>query len=611
MHKTLVTSNMENLPISANCPVTLKFEDIGYTIKIKEAGGKQVTEKTVLNGITGAVHPGEVLAILGPSGCGKTTLLTALGGRLGGDLTGSITYNGKPFSNNMNRKTGFVTQDDHFHAHLTVTETLTCTALLRLPNTLTEEEKVMHAEAVIKQLGLTKCKNNIMGGPGLRGVSGGERKRVSIGQEMLINPSLLFLDEPTSGLDSTSAQQVVSALCNFANEERTVLMSIHQPSSRIFYMFHKILLLSDGNTVYFGKGDAAMDYFASIDYSPSVAMNPAEFLLDLANGVHIDDQKSGMPMKQELISLYKTNKSNRLEYETQQDMNNKKDGDSNGFSRWNTTWAQQYKVLVKRDLKERRHETFNPLKIIQVLVGSLFIGLVWWRTPTSDLQDQISLIYYFSVFWSMMPIFSSITTFPQERLMLTKERSSSMYRLSAYFVARTTSELPMELALPTLFAIITYWMGGLKPTASNFFKTLFSLLYSVLVSQGMGLAIGAAIMHLQSAITFAAILVQMFSLVGGYYNQNVPAFLSWFRYISHNYYTFRLLLASQYESDEMYLCGPNNLRCKVGDFHLIQEMGLGNIGIPIGALAVMIVGYRVIAYVALMRLGRTRKLKNQ
>ncbi|RZC52613.1 hypothetical protein C5167_021035 [Papaver somniferum] len=606
---------MENPLISANYPITLKFEDIGYKIKIQGGGGKkQVKEKTVLNGITGAVDPGEILAILGPSGCGKTTLLTALGGRLGGDLTGRITYNGNPFSNNMNRRTGFVTQDDHFHAHLTVTETLVFTASLRLPNSLTQEQKVAHAEAVIAQLGLTKCKNNVMGGPGLRGVSGGERKRVSIGEEMLINPSLLFLDEPTSGLDSTSAQQVVSVLCDFAKGGRTVLMSIHQPSSRVFYMFHKILLLSDGNIVYFGKGETTMDYFASIGYTPSVAMNPAEFLLDLANGVHIDEDKSGMPMKQELISLYQTNIGNSLKLEAQQDIINKKDGElsiaDNGFGRWNTTWGQQFMVLVKRDLKERKHESFSRLKITQILVGAIFIGLTWWRTPISHLQDQISLLYYFSLFWSLLPVFSSINTFPQERLMLTKERSSSMYRLLAYFVARTTTELPIELALPTMFTIITYFMGGLKGTASNFFKTLFSLLYSVLVSQGMGLAIGAAIMDLRSAITFASILVQMFLLVGGFYRQNIPAFLSWFKYISNNYYTFRLLLASQYESDELYLCAPDT-SCKVGDFPMIQQMGLGNVGVSIGALAVMLVGYRVIAYVALMRLGRRRKIKSQ
>ena len=117
-----------------------------------------------------------------------------------------------PFSSSMKRKKGFVAQDDVLYPHLTVLEALTYAALLRLPKKLTEQEKIEQAEMVIVKLGLTRCRNNIIGGPLLRGVSGGERKRVSIGQEMLVNPSLLLLDEPTSGLDSTTAQRIISTL---------------------------------------------------------------------------------------------------------------------------------------------------------------------------------------------------------------------------------------------------------------------------------------------------------------------------------------------------------------------------------------------------------------
>lgn len=270
----------------------LQFENVVYKIKLVKEGcinsSKSEEEKIILKGVSGIVSPGEMLAILGPSGSGKTTLLTGLGGRLvHGNLDGAITYNNKPFSNAMKRNTGFVTQDDVLYPHLTVTETLVFTALLRLPGTLTVQEKTAHAEAIITQLGLTRCKDSIIGGPLLRGISGGERKRVSIGQEMLINPSLLFLDEPTSGLDSTTAQRIVSTLRDLAKGGRTIVMTIHQPSSRLFYMFHKVLLLSEGNPLYFGRGEDAMGYFSSVGYSPLVAMNPSDFLLDLSNGMFI------------------------------------------------------------------------------------------------------------------------------------------------------------------------------------------------------------------------------------------------------------------------------------------------------------------------------------
>lgn len=165
--------------------------------------------------------------MLGPSGSGKTTLLTALAGRLPGKISGNITYNGLPFSSSMKRKTGFVAQDDVLYPHLTVIETLTYSALLRLPKKLTREEKIEQAEMVIKELGLTRCRNNIVGGPLLRGISGGERKRVSIGQEMLVNPCLLLLDEPTSGLDSTTAQRIVATIKGLARGGRTVITTIH------------------------------------------------------------------------------------------------------------------------------------------------------------------------------------------------------------------------------------------------------------------------------------------------------------------------------------------------------------------------------------------------
>lgn len=267
-----------------------QFDEVVYKIKNKRTKScfhnnkKHEEKKLILKNVSGIVKPGEMLAMLGPSGSGKTTLLTALAGRLSGRLQGSITYNGQPLSNAMKRNTGFVPQDNVLYPHLTVAETLVFTALIRLPNTFSKQEKVHHAEAVMAELGLNNCKNSIIGDSLIRGVSGGEKKRVSIGQEMLINPSLLLLDEPTSGLDSTTAQSNVSTLWELANGGRTIVMTIHQPSSRLFYMFHKVLLLSEGNPLYFGEGSRVMDYFSSVGYAPSVAMNPSDFLLDLANG---------------------------------------------------------------------------------------------------------------------------------------------------------------------------------------------------------------------------------------------------------------------------------------------------------------------------------------
>ncbi|XWS11077.1 hypothetical protein CRYUN_Cryun38cG0052800 [Craigia yunnanensis] len=600
-----------------NQPVILKFVDVVFTIKLRKVSNlfrknSSLEEKVILNGITGMVQPGEMLAMLGPSGSGKTTLLTALGARLGGRLNGTITYNGKPFSNSLKRNIGYVTQDDILYPHLTVTETLVFAALLRLPNSFSKEEKIMHAEAIITQLGLIKCKNSIIGDPFFRGVSGGERKRVSIGQEMLINPSLLFLDEPTSGLDSTTAQMIVSTLLELTKGGRTVVLTIHQPSSRLFYMFHKVLLLSEGNPLYFGQGSAAMDYFSSIGYAPSVAMNPSDFLLDLANGVSSNESlKEQMLVKKTLISAYKSNVAEKLKDELQEVSNQPPDQlENKKFERWATTWWQQFSVLLQRGVKERKHESFSGFNIAEVLVLAVLTGLLWWQSDIAHLQDQIGLLFFSSGFWGFFPLFQAIFTFPQERMMLEKERSSGMYRLSSYFMSRTIADLPMELILPTAFITITYWMAGLKPTAGNFLHTLFALLFCVLVSQGLGLALGALVMDQKSATILGTVMMLAFLLAGGFYIQHIPPFISWIKYISISHYTYKLFLGSQYKPNETYPCGNPGKVCLVGDLPSIKTVGLDGQVLSAVALAIMLVVYRLIAYLALMRIGVTKKLEN-
>ncbi|KAM1256612.1 hypothetical protein ACFX1Q_030708 [Malus domestica] len=589
-------------------PVTVKFEDVVYKIKAKKSTKSE--EKVILNSINGLVKPSEILAMLGPSGSGKTTLLTALGGRLGGQLGGSITYNNKPFTNTMKRNTGFVTQDDFLYPHLTVTETLVFTALLRLPNTLSKRDKVMQAYAVITQLELTKCKNSAVGDQFMRGISGGERRRVSIGQELLVNPSLLFLDEPTSGLDSTTAQRIVSALWDLASGGRTIVMTIHQPSSRVFYMFHKVMLLSEGNCLYFGKAGEVMDYFSGIGYVPVIAMNPADFLLDLANGQAPDgSHENKSKVKQSLTLAYKSNLLDRLKTELQETNNSSQFQDGSAedkkFGKWSTTWWQQCSVLLRRGMKERRHEAFSRLKIGQVLAVALLVGLLWWQSNIAHLEDQIGLLFFMTGFWGFFPLFQALFTFPPERKMLEKERASGTYRLSSYFVSRIVADLPMELALPTLFVTVAYWMAGLKPSAGNFFHTLFALLLSVLVAQGMGLAIGALVMDQKKATVLASIIMLSFNLAGGYYVQHVPVFISWIKYISLSNYSYRLLLSSQYKNSDTYPCDCRV--CSVGDFPTIKSAGLNGQSSAVVALVIMLVGYRFIGYLALMRIGVTKK----
>lgn len=192
--------------------------------------------------------------------------------------------------------------------------------------------------------------------------------------------------------------------------------------------------------------------------------------------------------------------------------------------------------------------------------------------------------------------------------MLEKERSSGMYRLSSYFMASTAADLPMELVLPTIFVTIAYWMAGLKPSAGHFLLTLFVQLYSVLISQGLGLALGASLMDQKSAATLGSVIMLSFMLAAGFYVQHVPSFIAWIKYLSISYYTYKLLLGSQYSPNDTYPCGSTGY-CLVGEYPAIKQVGLNRQVLSFVALTIMLVVYRLIAYIALMRIGVTKKVK--
>uniref|UniRef100_H3G7N3 ABC transporter domain-containing protein n=1 Tax=Phytophthora ramorum TaxID=164328 RepID=H3G7N3_PHYRM len=160
-----------------------------------------------------------------------------------------------------------------FYQTITVKEHLVFQAKLRMGKTFTEEQYMKRVDEVMEELGLMKCRDTLIGGISLRGISGGERKRLSFATEILTNPSILFVDEPTSGLDSFMAETVTSQLQQIARDGRTVIATIHQPSSELFALFDQLYLLSDGSPVFQGKALESVDYFASLGYACPSLMN--------------------------------------------------------------------------------------------------------------------------------------------------------------------------------------------------------------------------------------------------------------------------------------------------------------------------------------------------
>ncbi|KAL5006964.1 hypothetical protein ScPMuIL_015770 [Solemya velum] len=240
-------------------------------------------DRKVLHNISGRALGGQLMAIMGPSGAGKTLLLSVLTGRLPID-SGHILIDNTPLNRRLQRKMSYVLQQDIFFPNLTLMDTLTFAAHLRLPDEMSKADKMERVNDIVDILDLRKCLDTVMGGmwlPDWKGLSGGERKRANIACEILTDPSTILLDEPTTGLDSSTAGSLLTTLRGYAvKKKKTVVMSIHQPSTQNFFQFDKLLLLCEGKMAYYGQTDDVIEYFDNIGIPIPDSYNPADFILE-------------------------------------------------------------------------------------------------------------------------------------------------------------------------------------------------------------------------------------------------------------------------------------------------------------------------------------------
>lgn len=262
----------------------LEFSGLTYTVtKKKKVDGKWFNEEVdLLHDITGYAPKGCITAVMGPSGAGKSTFLDGLAGRIAsGSLKGRVSLDGKTVSASLIKRTSaYIMQEDRLFPMLTVYETLMFAADFRL-GPLSLADKKQRVEKLIEQLGLSSSRNTYIGDEGTRGVSGGERRRVSIGVDIIHGPSLLFLDEPTSGLDSTSAHSVIDKVHDIARSGSTVILTIHQPSSRIQILLDHLIVLARGQLIFQGSPKDVSLHLGRMPRKVPKGENPIEHLIDV------------------------------------------------------------------------------------------------------------------------------------------------------------------------------------------------------------------------------------------------------------------------------------------------------------------------------------------
>ncbi|KAK9684002.1 hypothetical protein RND81_10G179800 [Saponaria officinalis] len=496
--------------------IEIDFKDLTLTLKGKK--------RHLLKNLTGKVMPGHIAAVMGPSGAGKTTFLTALAGKATGcTKTGLILINGRPESIHSYKKiVGFVPQDDIVHGNLTVEENLWFSARCRLPSHLPKADKVLIVERVIMNLGLQEVRDSLVGTVEERGISGGQRKRVNVGLEMVMEPSLLFLDEPTSGLDSSSSRLLLRALKHEALAGVNICMVVHQPSYALFKMFDDLILLAKGGRmVYHGSVRQVEEYFSGLGIHVPERVNPPDYFIDILEGLvepgassrvnykelplrwmlhngypvpeDMRSQIAGLEMSQRSESSVSTGEIETFAGELWQDVRDnvelQRDQIHHNFLRRKDLSNRrtpgvilQYKYFLGRITKQRLREAkLLATDYLILLLAGACLGAI---SKISDENFGAGGYSYTIIAISLLCQIAALRTFSLDKLQYLRESASGISSL-AHFLAKDTMDHFNTVIKPLVYLSMFYFFTNPRSTFVDNYIVLMCLVYCV---TGMGYA---------------------------------------------------------------------------------------------------------------------------
>ncbi|CAE8621696.1 unnamed protein product [Polarella glacialis] len=459
---------------ASNEALSMEWKDLSFTI-----GGKQILKE-----VTGMAEPGRLTGVMGPSGSGKTTLLNVLAGRqnTGGrnmELSGTITASGRavdPVSFRSN--IAYVMQEDSLLAFETPRECLTFSAYLRLSRDISDEQRAEFVENLLATLHLESCAGTIVGSALVKGISGGEKKRTSVGVELITNPQMLFLDEPLSGLDSYAAYTLIEGLQQLAETGVPVLCTVHQPSSEIFAMFDDIVILHAGEVAYHGPANDLAKHFEQLGFPCPANFNPGDhvmFLMQKEPAEKIKQVKgswvSSKHYREMCSKLQLLNDSRDLGAQTTENRTVEKPG-----------FWRQLSVLTAREVRGTlRNKGILGARLgmsvfLSVLYGWLFAnsarngdnpqsgkclpGEFEPGACTGDFQAHFGTLVSMSIMSMMGSAQPVLLQFPAERPVFLREYAAQQYGVVPYFISKTMVEMPVVLVSSLLSFVITYWLMG-------------------------------------------------------------------------------------------------------------------------------------------------------
>ncbi|KAF9046944.1 hypothetical protein BDZ89DRAFT_1155194 [Hymenopellis radicata] len=584
-HWYLADTHQEKLSFSAVAPVDVQIRQLNVRVEsgrslswLKRKEKKppedveQARTKKILADVDADFPRATLTGIVGSSGSGKTTLLNVLSHRMRSsnlDITGQLLYNDSESLSTVTH--AYVTQTDVLLPTLTVRETLMCAADLRLPSSVSKVQRATLVEEIILELGLKECADTTVGdGFKRRGCSGGERRRVSLGVQMLGNPSVLFLDEPTTGLDATSAFQLVKTLQSIARKGRTIIMTLHQPRSEVFFMLDRVALLAQGKMLYTGKVDEAVGWFEGMDAVGKMEdhVNPADFLI----GAAAIDSRTGEAERESRARVQTLSTAWKDAANTRFPSIKSKASTDNAIAELDI--PHEGKAPIQRTVYTLVMRTFktsfrDPMGLstswIEAALMGLVVGLVFLQLPESlaGIRSRQAACYTaVGLQGYLMVMFEVYRLSVIEMPVFDREHSEGVVGVLPFLLSYRFSHFFLEdIIVPLIFSVISYWLMGLAQIAERFFIYFAVVLMSHLTSVTFAALAVSVARDFATATLLANLSYTVHTFACGFFIQadTIPIWLRWLKWTSQVFYGFTAVAYNEFH-DRFYDCPSGDPR---------------------------------------------------
>ncbi|XP_058818284.1 protein white isoform X2 [Topomyia yanbarensis] len=583
--------------------------------------------KHLLKNVTGVAKSGELLAVLGSSGAGKTTLLNALAFRSPPGVKVSPTslraLNGIPVNaEQLRARCAYVQQDDLFIAALTTKEHLIFQAMLRMGRDVPKSVKMNRVNEVLQELSLTRCANTLIGSPGrMKGLSGGERKRLAFASESLTDPHLLLCDEPTSGLDSFMAHSVLQVLKGMAMKGKTIILTIHQPSSELYCLFDKILLMAEGRVAFLGSPYQAAEFFSQLGIPCPPNYNPADFyvqMLAIAPNKEMEcrdtikkicDSFATSPAAREVMDAASAGKNVEQQFFLQPVNGASKTGYR---SSW---WTQFYYVLWRSWLTVLKDPMLVKVRLLQTAMVATLIGTIYFgqKMDQDGVMNINGSLFLFLTNMTFQNVFAVINVFSAELPVFLREKRSRLFRVDTYFLGKTIAEVPLFIIIPFVFTSITYPMIGLKSGVEHYFMALFIVTLVANVATSFGYLISCASSSISMALSIGPPVIIPFLIFGGFFlnSASVPAYFEYLSYLSWFRYANEALLINQWSmvQEGEISCTRMNVTCPSSGQIILETFNfrVEDLTFDIVCLCALIIVFRLGALFCLWLRSRSKE----